>query len=193
MVYRPTRSLRPAHRTINATSAGAAGGGSCELVQQRLGVPEIGGVKALGKPRVDVSEQVVRLPPFPLLVPEPTETHRGPQLERSRLLAAGEVQGPLEPGFRLGLRCPRLPQEEARSEAIQLRLDQALSRALRSRQCLVQSGEPRLDLLILGVGVSQQPKKERLPDRAPRLSHCRQALSDLADLFSPMAKHGLRA
>src|SRR5215471_17827648 len=54
-----------------------------ELIQQCLGLLEIGRVKALGKPRVDLSQQVTRLPPFPLLVPETTETHRGPQLQRS--------------------------------------------------------------------------------------------------------------
>ena len=48
-----------------------------QLLQQRAGLLEIGSVKALGKPPVDVSQQLVRLLPFPLLVPEPTQTHGG--------------------------------------------------------------------------------------------------------------------
>jgi len=78
------RTLRLAARSSSWSprswfrSSRARLGDSCELLQQRLGVPEIGGVKALGKPRVDVSQQVVRLPPFPLLVPEATQTHGGP-------------------------------------------------------------------------------------------------------------------
>jgi hypothetical protein len=38
-----------------------------QLLQQRFGLPKIGSVKALGKPRVDLSQQVVRLLPFSLL------------------------------------------------------------------------------------------------------------------------------
>ena len=85
---------------------------SRQCIQQRFGVLEIGGVKALGKPGVDLGQQVVRLLPFPLLLPEPTQTHGSPQLQRFRLLAAGDVQGALQPGFRLLLQQTGTPQAE---------------------------------------------------------------------------------
>jgi len=53
-----------------------------ELRQQPFGLLEIGCVKALGEPGVDPGQNVVFVPPFPLLVPEPTQAHSGVQLER---------------------------------------------------------------------------------------------------------------
>jgi hypothetical protein len=44
---------------------------SCELVEERLGVLQIGGVEALGEPAVDRREQVVGLGAFALIAPEP--------------------------------------------------------------------------------------------------------------------------
>ena len=113
-----------------------------ELLEQGLGLLEIGSVKPLGKPGVDLSQQVVRLLPFPLLLPEPAQTHGGPQLQRLCLLPAGDVQGLLQPGLDLRQRCPRLAQEQAPPETIQLLLHHALSRGLRGRQCLVQGRKP---------------------------------------------------
>ena len=84
---------------------------SSQLFEQRLGLLEVGRVKALGEPAVDLGQQVVRLLPFPLLLPQPRQAHRRPQFQRFRLLAAGNGQGLLEVGFRLVLRRPRLPQE----------------------------------------------------------------------------------
>ena len=55
--------------------------------------------------------------PLALLLPETAQAHGGAQLQRFRLLAAGDVQGPLQPGFRLRRRCPRLPQEQDAPQA----------------------------------------------------------------------------
>src|SRR4030095_8380371 len=75
-------------------------------IQQRFGFLEISSVKALGKPSVDPSEHIVRFLPFPLLVPEATQTHGCPQLQGFCFLAAGEgppTRGsatPTAPGYR---------------------------------------------------------------------------------------------
>ena len=59
--------------------------------------------------------------------------------QRFRLLAAGDVQGPLQPGFRLRLRRPRLPQEQDAPEARDFRFPPAF-----------------LMLLHQGVGLGQR-------------------------------------
>jgi hypothetical protein len=46
-----------------------------------------------------------------LALPQASEARGGAQLQRFRLLAAGNGQGLLEAGFRLVLRCLRLPWE----------------------------------------------------------------------------------
>ena len=73
-----------------------------------LGLLEIGGVKALGEPAVDRRQQLVGLGALALLLPQPTQAHGGPQLQRLRLLAAGHVEGLLQTGFRLCARRARL-------------------------------------------------------------------------------------
>ena len=76
---------------------------------------------------------------FALLLPQAREAHGSAQLQRFRLLAAGDVQGPLEAGFRLLLRRPRLPQEQDAPEARDFRFPPAV-----------------LMLLHQGVGLSQR-------------------------------------
>jgi hypothetical protein len=46
-----------------------------------------------------------------LLLPQAREAHGGTQLQGFRLLAASDVQGALQPGFRLLRLCHCLPQE----------------------------------------------------------------------------------
>jgi hypothetical protein len=128
---------------------------SFQLVEQRFGILEIGSVKTLGKPRVDVSQQVVRLLPFPLLVPKPTQTHSSPQLQGFRLLAAGDVQSPLEPGFRLRRRCLRLPQEQDAPEATNFRFPPAFVMLLHQGVGLGQRLEALFRVAQVGSDVGQ--------------------------------------
>ena len=88
------------------------------VCQQRVGLLDVGGVEALGKPAIDGRQQFIGLSTLALLLPEATEAHGGAQLQRFRLLAAGHVQSPLQPGFRLFLRCLRLSQEQDAPQAI---------------------------------------------------------------------------
>ena len=51
-----------------------------ELVEQRLGVFEIGGIEAFGEPAVDGREQLARLAPPALFSPQPRQARRRAQL-----------------------------------------------------------------------------------------------------------------
>ena len=73
---------------------------SAQLLQQRLCLLQIGSIKPFGEPAIDRGKQLAGLGAFALLLPQATEAHSGPQLQRFRLLAAGDVQGALEAFFR---------------------------------------------------------------------------------------------
>src|SRR6266511_2574260 len=73
-----------------------------QVLQQRLGLLEVGGVKPLGEPTVDRCEQLPRFGTLALLLPQATQAHGSPQLPRLGLLAARYGQGLLEACFRLG-------------------------------------------------------------------------------------------
>ena len=50
---------------------------SPQLLQQRLGLLEVGGVKALGEPAVDWGQQLASLRALALLLPQAAQTHGG--------------------------------------------------------------------------------------------------------------------
>src|SRR5712691_7129235 len=70
-----------------------------QLVQQRLGLLEIGSSKALGEPAIDLGQELVDLSVLALLVPQPAQTQRCPQFQRLRLLTAGYSEGLLKADF----------------------------------------------------------------------------------------------
>jgi hypothetical protein len=84
---------------------------STEFLQQRLRILQISGVKALGEPAIDRGQQGTRLGPLALLLPEAAQARGDPQLPGFGLLAAGNSQGLLEAGFRLGHIRKGLPQQ----------------------------------------------------------------------------------
>src|SRR5262245_34691435 len=96
-----------------------------QCVQQYLRLLQVSGVKALGEPAVDGCQQCVSFGTLALLLPQASEAHGGPQLERFCILAAGDVQGPPQPGFRLRLWRPPLLQEQDAPEARDFRLPPA--------------------------------------------------------------------
>ena len=67
-----------------------------QLGEQFPGIPEIGGVEALGEPAVDGREHVARLAPPTLVAPQPGEARRGAQFVAPRALLAGDRQGSAE-------------------------------------------------------------------------------------------------
>jgi hypothetical protein len=64
---------------------------SRQRIEQRLGVLQVGGVEALGEPTVERGQQLVCLGTPVLPLPQPTQAHRRPQLERFGLLLASDV------------------------------------------------------------------------------------------------------
>src|SRR5262245_50682562 len=109
-----------------------------QRLKQRLGLLEIGRVKALVEPAVDRRQQCMRLGPLALLLPQARQTRRRPQLPRLGLLATGNGEGLLEAGFRLGRIWGGLAQEEFALEPIRLRQQVTLPACLRRRKHLGQ-------------------------------------------------------
>jgi hypothetical protein len=64
-----------------------------QLVEQRLGLLQVGGVKALGEPTEDRCQDEPGFHRLALPLPQPTQAHHRPQLRRFRLLAAGNGEG----------------------------------------------------------------------------------------------------
>ena len=73
----------------------------CQECLRRL---QIGGVKSLGKPAIDVGQYALSVIPFALLLPEPTQAHGSTQLQRPGVLLLCDGQGPMKMRFCLG-RC----------------------------------------------------------------------------------------
>ena len=69
--------------------------------QQRLGLLEVGSVKALGEPAINLRQELVSFCALALLLPQPTQARRGAQLQRFRLLAAGYGEGLVQTSFSL--------------------------------------------------------------------------------------------
>ena len=74
-------------------------GVSGQLLQQRVRLLEVGGVKALGEPAVDLRQQVTRPLSLPLPLPQPAQAHRHPQFQGLRLLSVGHVERLMKTGF----------------------------------------------------------------------------------------------
>src|SRR5262245_14796251 len=91
---------------------------SCAFFQRRLGLLQVCRIKPLGEPAIDRRQQLVGFRTPVLLLPQARQAHSGAQLQGLGLLAAGDVQGALEAGFRLLWLWHRLPQEQDATEAI---------------------------------------------------------------------------
>src|SRR6202035_1457538 len=86
-----------AHQTMGVPTAG-----SRQLVEQPLGVFQVGGVEAFGERAVDGREQVARLALPALLAPQPGEARRSAQFVAPSALLAGDRQGGAERVLGLG-------------------------------------------------------------------------------------------
>src|SRR5437870_3976444 len=94
---------------------------SLQLYQQHFGLLEVRGIKALSKPAVDRGQQLVGCDMLALLLPQACQAHGGAQLQRFRLLAAGNGEGLLEAGLSLRLVLARARQQQFPPEPIHLR------------------------------------------------------------------------
>src|SRR5262249_61482971 len=89
-------------------------------VYQRLRPLKVGGVKPFREPAIDRREELVRLCPLALLLPEAVQAHGGTQLPRFGLLAAGDGEGLPEGGFGPGHIVAGLAQQALALQAIRL-------------------------------------------------------------------------
>ena len=68
-------------------------------LEERFGLLQVGGVKALGEPAIDRRQQLAGVGPLALALPQPAQAQRGTELSGLRLLAAGHGQRLLKTGF----------------------------------------------------------------------------------------------
>ena len=112
-----------------------------QLVEQRLGVFQIGGVEAFGEPAVDRREQLACLATPALLAPQPGEARGGAQFLAASALLAGDREGGAK--RLLGLR--RIgkwqPTYELTAQAMNFCAPAPHAGGGRFCQCIVQSGK----------------------------------------------------
>ena len=163
-----------------------------QCIEQRPGLLQIRGVEPFGEPAIDRCQQRTRFGLLALLLPEATEAHGGPQLQRFRLLAAGDIQSPLQPGFRLRLRRPRLPQEQDATEAIDFRFPPAFLMLLHQGVGLGQCLEAVFRVAQVGRDVRQQGAQVWDEQRCPGGPQGGDPLADLGHPLLALALHGQR-
>ena len=161
-----------------------------QLGQQSFGLLQVGGVKALGEPAVDRRQQRARFVPLALLLPQATEAHGGAQLQRFGLLAVGDVQGPLQPGFRFRLGCPRLLQEQGASEATDFGFPPAVLLLLHQGGGLGQRLEAVFRMTQMVTDFRQHGEKVWDIQRCPGDRHGGAPLTDLGHALCAPALHG---
>src|SRR5262245_6549383 len=121
----PTQWVMNARLALLGSKGVSTGVALCQRVQQGLRFLQVEGVKALGEPAVDRRQQLVGFRTPVLLLPQARQAHSGAQFQGLGLLAAGDLQGALEAGFRLLWLWHRLPQEQDAPLATDLRFPPA--------------------------------------------------------------------
>src|SRR6266511_2888831 len=133
-----------------------------QLFERGLGLLKVGGVKALREPTVDLRQQLAGFCWLALSLPQPTEAHCSPQLQRLRLLAVGDVEGLMKIGFRLMLVRTTLPQQQLSFEPMQFCLPPALPIFVHQNEGLGQYMQPFFELPYSRVGIGQEGMPVRL-------------------------------
>ena len=121
---------------------------SAQLVEQHLGVLEVGGLEALGEPVVDRREQVVGLPSVAAVGVEPGEITGGAKLEYTRGTLARIRKGRLESRLYSATRSPVAGKGRSGTETVEFgsakMLTPGLGLARASRRAFdASSGSPR--------------------------------------------------
>jgi hypothetical protein len=115
---------------------------SAQLVEQHLGVLEIGGVEALGEPAIDGGEQLVSLAAFTLVGPQAGEAGRRAQLERLGALSLRDLPCQMEARLGVGATVRRLNQQKLAPEPVKLGLPSPLAARVGERECLGDGALP---------------------------------------------------
>src|SRR6516225_1389374 len=114
------RRAPPQRRLIGGYSSLRGNRRLSQFVEQRLGLFEVGGIEAFGKPAEDWGEQGSRLLRPALLPAQAGETHRAAQFPGLRVLPARDIDALLD--GRLGLaHRPGAGEQGLAPEAIKLR------------------------------------------------------------------------
>src|SRR5438132_8840413 len=131
---------------------------SRELCRQCFCLPEVWRLKPLREPAVDLHQQMAGCVALALLLPQPTQAGRRPQLQPFRLLAAGDSHSlakadlcllPLVP-------CVCLRQQEFALEPIQLGLIEPHPALVHCSQGLAQERKARFELPTVPILLGQQ-------------------------------------
>jgi hypothetical protein len=130
-------------------------------VKQCLRILQVSGVKPLGEPVVDRCQQVVGFLALALLLPQAAQARGSPQLPGLGLLAAGNGQGLLEAGFRLGRVRDSLSQQQLSLEPVHLCGILPLPSVVHQGQRLGQQTQSFLSLGVLPIGLSQEGEQPR--------------------------------
>src|SRR5215813_2566333 len=93
---------------------------------------------------------------FALLLPEATEAHGGPQLQRFRLLAAGDVEGVVKPGFHLCRLLRGACEQQLPLKSMELGLPPALPRDVHARQRCVKHPQTFVSPSPLRIRLGEQ-------------------------------------
>jgi len=128
---------------------------------------QVGGVKAFGEPVVDRRQQLTAFITLALLLPEASQAHSGPQLERLRLLAACHSKGLMKTGFHRFWGGGLLPQEFP-PEAMQLCSIEPLSTPMSGRQRCGQGAQSLVRVSESAICFGQQGQLMRQFMRSPR-------------------------
>jgi hypothetical protein len=82
------------HRSVKVVGCTENGSGSLiELVEQRLGIFQVGGAEAFGEPSVDRREQAAGFAAAALVAAQPGKADGGAQFPELGLLLAGDAEG----------------------------------------------------------------------------------------------------
>jgi hypothetical protein len=127
-----------------------------------------------------------------LMLPQPGQAHGGTQLQRPRLLTTGDVQGALQSGFRLGLWCLRLAQEQNALEASDFRFPSGFVMLLYQNVGPVPCLEADFWVAQMVRDFLQQEAKPWNDYRRPSRSAGSNPPADPGDPFLALALHGQR-
>src|SRR5215471_20595363 len=94
---------------------------SRQLLQERLRLLQVSSIKALREPAIDRCQEGSGFGALALLLPQPPQAQRRPQLPRLGLLAAGQGQGLVKAGLSMGYIRDGLAQEEFALEPMRFR------------------------------------------------------------------------
>jgi hypothetical protein len=118
---------------------------STDFVEQRLGNLQVRGLEALCEPAVDRCEEVVSLRATAQVTPQSGKAGRGAQLERFRLLIAGDLNRPSESCFCGCLVSAEFGEQEIASHAVRDRLPATLLAAADISKASSTASRPLLD------------------------------------------------